>query len=139
MQRRRISLFEYLSVTISETIVYCLKSWISFLTQSAIQFIISFWIFQDFIWLLFGPCYKWSFRSRSISAKLFNIAWKLPSLLFSLSLLSTSHHPVLNLVELTVQQPVWFVLVHEHFSHTFLVFWGRSQRFSWDPQMIQRG
>ena len=66
---------------------------ISFLTQSATQFIISFWIFQDFIWLSFGLSCKWSFRSRSISAKLFNIAWKLPPLLSSLSSLFTSLWP----------------------------------------------
>ena len=66
---------------------------IFFLTQSAIQSIIWFWIFQDFIWLSFGSCCKWSFRSGSIFAKLFNIAWKLPSLLSSLSSLSTSLWP----------------------------------------------
>ena len=66
---------------------------ISFLMQSSIQFIISFWIFQDFIWLLFGPSCKWSCRNVSISAKLFNIAWKLLFLLSSLSSLSTSVWP----------------------------------------------
>ena len=36
-----------------------------------------FWIFQDFLWLFFDPCCRWSFRKGSISAKFFNIASKI--------------------------------------------------------------
>ena len=79
-----ISLLAYESVTSSaikqKYFVLFQVSLIYLLITSAIQVIISFWIFHDFIWAILGSFSKWSCKTVSISAKLFRIAIKLPSL-----------------------------------------------------------
>ena len=79
-----ISLLAYESVTSSaikqKYFVLFKVSRKCLLITSAIQAITSFWISHHCIWAFLGPFSKWSCKTVSISAKLFRIAIKLPSL-----------------------------------------------------------
>ena len=85
--------------------------------------------FPRFHLAVFWPMLQMIFQKWVDFSKTFYYSLKIA--VSAILVIFASHFSMITqcLVEHTVQQPVWYVSLHEHFCHTFLAFWGRSQRF----------